>query len=248
MLESLRDTVGCTVIAEEREVGEVIDAYFDDHDWNVRYLVVDGTWLPNKGLLLSPERVEKVDVENSEIRVSASLQEIESAPNVLDHLPVSLQKEVDLAQFEDWGPDYDEAAYPFAAAVQGETPDALGEAEYLEPAGRRRLRSAEALWSYRVRAADAAVGMLEDFLAELDGWIIRYLVVDAQRAMGRELVLVPPDWVERVDGRGARVLLSVDRDVIARSPELGSAAEVTRQYEQRLYDVYGHPPYWEQDT
>ena len=51
-----------TIGAADGDVGEVIDAYFDDASWTVRHLVVDtGRWLPGRQVLISPCVVTAVD-------------------------------------------------------------------------------------------------------------------------------------------------------------------------------------------
>ena len=46
MLSSIKKLDGYRILASDGEVGTVAEAYFDDEQWVVRYLVVDtGTWL-----------------------------------------------------------------------------------------------------------------------------------------------------------------------------------------------------------
>ena len=56
MLQDLRKLIGCKIGANDGDIGHVKDFYFDDHSWNVRYLVADTeNWLPNrKRVLLAP--------------------------------------------------------------------------------------------------------------------------------------------------------------------------------------------------
>jgi len=41
MLRSVNDLKGCTIVATDGDVGEVVEFYFDDERWTVRYLIAD---------------------------------------------------------------------------------------------------------------------------------------------------------------------------------------------------------------
>lgn len=55
MFRTLKDLENYEIGATDGSIGRVLDFYFDDHDWVVRYLVVDaGTWLTSREVLISP--------------------------------------------------------------------------------------------------------------------------------------------------------------------------------------------------
>jgi hypothetical protein len=97
---------------------------------------------------------------------------------------------------------------------------------------------------YYVEATDGNAGHVEDFIAEDDSWIIRYVVVDTKNWLPGRKVLIAPPWIETVEWNSRRVYLSLDRETIKGSPEYDALAPVNKEYEARLYDYYGRPVYW----
>ena len=60
MLHKIKDLQGDAIHAEDGEVGSVDDLYFDDEDWDVRYLVVNTRrWIPGPRYLVSPIAIDR---------------------------------------------------------------------------------------------------------------------------------------------------------------------------------------------
>lgn len=58
MLRSIRRLHGDTVRAKDGDIGHINQAYFDDDNWCIRYLVVEtGDWLHDRRVLISPYSV-----------------------------------------------------------------------------------------------------------------------------------------------------------------------------------------------
>src|SRR5438105_10034599 len=71
--------------------GCVVDVYFDDERWSVRYLVVDtGHVMPEHRVLITPQSVVRDQPTDDLIRVRLSRKEVERSPDVDTALPVSL--------------------------------------------------------------------------------------------------------------------------------------------------------------
>jgi hypothetical protein len=61
MLRRLQDLTRCSVHATDGAIGQLTDAYFDDDEWAVRYLVIDtGMWL-GWHALIGPRSIASVD-------------------------------------------------------------------------------------------------------------------------------------------------------------------------------------------
>ncbi len=72
---------GYTIHAQDGEIGQVDDFILDDSDWNVRYLVIrTGVWFRGKDVLLSPDWVERISFEGSEVFVNLPRSAIKDAP------------------------------------------------------------------------------------------------------------------------------------------------------------------------
>lgn len=78
MLHKVRDLQGDALHAEDGEVGRVDDLYFDDEDWDVRYLVVDARrWSPGRRVLVSPIAIDRARAAaGGDIRVDLTREQI----------------------------------------------------------------------------------------------------------------------------------------------------------------------------
>ncbi|MCC6264306.1 MAG: PRC-barrel domain-containing protein, partial [Bryobacterales bacterium] len=93
-MRSLKELLKFKVHAEDDVFGHVSDFYFDDHGWNVRYLVIDtGGWLPGRKVLISPTVAGVPDWLERSIPVELNRVQIENSPSISTDLPVSRQHE-----------------------------------------------------------------------------------------------------------------------------------------------------------
>ncbi|MDQ2778677.1 MAG: PRC-barrel domain-containing protein, partial [Pseudomonadota bacterium] len=94
MIYCNKDLIGRTLSAQDGDVGEVADVYFDDHDWTVRYLVVDtGSWLDSRKVLISPATLARAQTADGPLRAQLSRQQVQGSPQIDTHAPVSRQQE-----------------------------------------------------------------------------------------------------------------------------------------------------------
>ena len=107
------------------------------------------------------------------------------------------------------------------------------------------LRSAREVMGYYIQATDTDIAHVEDYIVDLDTYIIRYLVIDTRNWLpGGKRVLLSPAWSEHVDWHRRRVMVSLPSDHIEKSPEFDPSLPVNRKYEVTLYDFYGRPYHW----
>jgi PRC-barrel domain protein len=71
MLQSIKQLYGETLRASDGEIGHVKNFYFDDHNWAVRYVVVDtGAWLSGRLVLISPHAFGSLHQDGSVLLVN----------------------------------------------------------------------------------------------------------------------------------------------------------------------------------
>lgn len=81
MLHKARDLHGDAILAEDGVVGSVDDLYFDDRDWDVRYLVIDARrWIPGRRYLVSPIAIDGPVEPGDDIRVELTRDQISRCP------------------------------------------------------------------------------------------------------------------------------------------------------------------------
>lgn len=105
MLYSANTLKGYDIQASDGQIGEIEEYYFDDGAWYIRYLVVDvGNWLKHQRVLLAPEAVSAVDLNDGNIAVALSKDEVSNSPDALQENTVSRQMEIALHRHYSWTP------------------------------------------------------------------------------------------------------------------------------------------------
>lgn len=257
MLHNMEKLKGFRIQAFDGEIGSVRDVFFDDHSWQVRYLVVRaGNWLSGREVLISPEALGKPQWEDAVLPVKLTLQQVKDSPGVDTVLPVSRQRELQLVQYFGW-PMYWEAAYtgqfatgnlfpPSSTAVPLDVAGAAKNDESAQSIGRSdpNLRSMEEVRNYSIRALDGNIGHLDDYLMDDATWTIRYLVVNTHDWIGRRWTLASPEWVLAVDWDHRSLDLGLRRQAVETAPEFHSLEDLTREYEEELCSHYRRPTHW----
>lgn len=246
MLWSLNHLRRYRIRATDGSLGAVEDLFFDDVAWTVRYLVVDTAWLFGRRVLLPPEVLGHPDAVAREFPVALTKEQVKGSPDIDADQPVSRQQEIDLYGYYGWAPYWgiwalppESMASPAAAPPAGAEPAASE-----RPSGDPHLRSGRELSGYHLRATDEAVGHVADLLVDEAGWVIRYLVVGTGNWLPGRKVLLAPSWVRAISWAERDVVVALSRAEIESSPEYDPAADVERDYEDRLHRHYGRTGYW----
>jgi len=84
-LRSTLEVNGYHIHAEDGEIGHVEDFIIDDETWAIRYLVINTkNWWLGKKVLVSPQWIESVNWDTSEVYVNLSREVIKQAPEYTD--------------------------------------------------------------------------------------------------------------------------------------------------------------------
>ena len=75
--------------------------------------------------------------------------------------------------------------------------------------------------------------------------MVRYLIVDIGNRITGRRVLTDPSWIESIEWETRDVEFKLTKEEIEKSPEFDPTRPVSRDYENRLYDYYARPKYWE---
>jgi len=257
MLKSLSQLISANVHATDGEIGSVKAAFFDDHSWAIRYLVVDTTkWLPGREVLISPYSVNQPQPADKNIYVGLTRKQVESSPDIDTHQPVSRQHEREYSnyysypEYWDGGGMWGTGAYPMMSPYLA-TRQQIAEHE----ASRKRkqshddvhLRSSVKVTGYNIQATDNSIGHVMDFVFDDSSWAIRYLVVDTRNWWpGGKKVLVAAGWIDNINWETSTVQVALTREQIKNSPEYHEALTIERAYEEELHKSYKRNGYWEE--
>jgi hypothetical protein len=242
MLQTLSGLKRMSIGATDGEIGHVRDAYFDDHEWTLRYLVVSaGSWLTGRWVLISPWAIRAVNWQAKRVDVALTREQVRNSPDVDADKPVSRQYETAYSDY--YGYPY----YWMGPFAWGPLPHPRegGPADPAQQAQRRdtekgdpNLRSANEVDAYHIEAVDGSIGHVDDFIFDDASWGLRYFVVDTRNWLPGRHVLISTDWVERVSWAERKAYVALTRDEVRNSPEY-DAKSFTQVEEDALHKHYG---------
>jgi hypothetical protein len=254
MLRSLKELERYTVSATDGEIGSVVNFLLDDERWVVRYLVVEtGGIMEGRQVLITPISFRQAEWATHRFHLALTVDQIRSSPGIDVDLPVSRQHERDYnahygypVYWGDagiWGVNSNPGLLA-AGALRDPLPEVLAEVS-VEPPCDAHLRSAREIRGYHIQGSDEAIGHLEDLVVDDVSWQVRYLVVDTSNWWFGKKVLIAPYWASQVSWEERKVYLDLSRKGIRNHPEWNPNLAINREYEERLYDYYGRPVYWD---
>jgi hypothetical protein len=244
-LKRIKSTLGFDIQAEDGQIGSVDDYLFDSQTWTVRYMVAEtGSWLADRQVLLSPEKLGQPDWDSEEFPVALTTEAVENAPPVESDMPVSRQSEMLLARHYGWTPYWTEGLMPdelgMSIAAEADTKSRKA----VQAQTKSHLHGVKEVSGYHTHATDGDIGHVQDFIVDTDTWAIRYLLLDTRNWLPGKHVLIPPAWASEVDWAEARLHVNVDRQAVRESPEYDEDVPLTREVEEALYSHFDRMPYW----
>jgi len=240
MRRSLRGMLGADVSTLDGALGRLLDVYYDDRLWTVRYLAVGEIGEDGAARLVSPLAVERVGGDPERITLALDLERMLAAPDLTLEQPVSLQAEKAYFDFFGW-PYYWEGPYAWGAwgvptapmppfstlpaagydAFTGEV--AAPESDEATPPegseASHHLRSADETIGYHVQALDGEIGHTDDFLADERSWHITTVVVNTRNWWFGKKVELPVREVTHVDWGSQLMFVDVTRDQVREAHE-----------------------------
>jgi len=244
------DLNGYKMSASDGDVGRVVNVLFDDRHWTVRYVVVGtGTLHDVLHTLISTSFFRQIDWATQRLHLALTKDAILRSPSIDADQPVTRRHEQDSHGHYGY-PGYWESSgaqsverHPLASAGRLNTP----RPEHVTAAHDVHLRSVSDLRGCHIQGSDGAIGHVDDVIADDETWTVRYLVVETSTWWLDKKVLIAPRWASDVTWKDRRVHVNLSREEIKNSPEWTATDPVNRAYEERLYDYYGRPVYWQHD-
>jgi hypothetical protein len=228
MLRRLRQLENWDVRSNEGdELGKIVDFYFDDERWTVRYVVVGtGSWFAGRSALLSPISLDRVNDDKACLEFNLTSNQIASAPNAEVTLPISRQWEASHCRYYGF-PYYWEGprAWGFGATPL-DVRSSIDRSKKSDPlVDAQHIHSANEVAGYQ----DGESGHVEDFLVDDQTWTIRYLLVNTRHWIGGRTVLIAPQGAGDINWAHSRVRVDVDRESVKSSPQYEPAADISHR-------------------
>lgn len=199
MLESTHKLIGFSLAAEDGEIGTVKDFYFDDQNWNIRYLVVEtGNWLFGRRVLISPFAVQSVSEDQKLLKVNMTKDQVKSSPTIDTNLPVSKQMEKKLNDYYAW-PYYGGAGMGYPTTGMVKVARVIKADAVEDSKADKHLRSYKHVRDYTVYNPDGYLGETVDFLVNTADWTLPHLIIEMAEPRIGELLLIATDNIASID-------------------------------------------------
>lgn len=217
------EIMGESLYTLDGESGKIADILLDDHEWVVRYVVIEtGAWLKKRRVLLAPQAFNHPELKEGGMSVSLTREQIEKSPPLNTHEPVSREQERVLHDHYDWAPYWPTyTGESTGLRIEQEQAQQVME-EYTEEHEENHLRSVDELTGYTLRAKDGELGRCEGFLIDLEDWRVKGAAVDTRKWLPGRKVQLPRDWISGVEWSSKDVVLKVSQEDVRNAPELPS--------------------------
>ena len=105
------------------------------------------------------------------------------------------------------------------------------------------LVNAAHLKGFEIQATDGKIGTVDQFYFDDETWAIRYLTVETDGWLGRQ-VLISPLSIVHTDWQARRLDVALTKKQVENSPNIDTQQPVSRQHEAAYLGYYGYPYYW----
>jgi len=237
MLRSFNQLYGHTMAASEGEIGSVLDFYFDDEEWAIRYVVADsGNWLSGRRVLLSPHAFGDLYADGDSLLVNLSRKQIEESPSIDTHKPVSRQYEEEYFGYYGWPTYWKEPGMQGAVGLPVAPPPHLFSLA-VETADHRigigddpHLRSSKDILGYHVHSIDEAIGHVTDFTFDDKTWKILQVIIETGHWYAGRKISLGPEHVKRISYEDSTVFVNVSKQSLIDAAETATPKVVRHDF------------------
>lgn len=242
MFQSLKDLRDTTLVTPEGEAGTIEDFIFHDHDWAIRYAVIDLTD-DRRYTLVIPETLDRINSESGQLITSLSKEMLHHSPDFHLDQPISRGIETEVHDYFQWpyywegektipttGPD-DLTGVPLAEmeidleAQQDQMSES--EEEFYD-----NLKRLDDILGFRLLTRTGEdLGRLEDFIVQVDDWKMMYAIVSLGGLLPSKRVLVSPSQMEEIDPNTGGIIVSLKSETIQSSPEFSEEMLTDENYD-----------------
>jgi uncharacterized protein YrrD len=217
MEHNINGLIGYSLEATDGEIGEVVDFYFDDETWTIRYLVVKtGGWLSGRKVLISPAALLNTGFGPGLIPVKLTQEQVRTSPDIDTDKPVSRQKEAMLNKHHFWDNYWGSGGYGGQMGIANRRPIHIKESER-DSNEDIHLRAVSEVDGCAIHATDGEFGHVSDVIVDDETWKLADVVVDTHNWIGGKKVLISVDDIDSVSYFNLRVNLHIPKSEIENS-------------------------------
>ncbi len=235
---------GFTMQGSDGEIGKVLEFYFDDHSWTLRYLIVEtGNWFNSHKILISSFALLEPNWEENNFPVSLTQNQILNSPLIDTDLPVSRQEEMKLYNYYPWTNYWDGGVgMGMSGMMDGLEPSVWQilkeKSSKNEPVFNPFLRSSKAVKGYHIRTEDGEIGHVDDFIIDDYTWRIDFIVVDTRNWISGKKVLITPKHIKNINWETSELEILGTQEEVRLSPEYNAGDVLDEKYLEELSYYY----------
>jgi sporulation protein YlmC with PRC-barrel domain len=233
---SLKEIVGYSMQAKDGTKGNVKDFFFDDKEWNVKYVEIDlGIVFSGRKVLIPRVFLSSPDRLSRGFMVELSKSDIENCPLPDEHPLVSQEYEKVLKKYLSQIAIHRDLPCVGSGAIMN-TPKIRIDESDLESC----LRSFNAIIGYHIKAIDGDLGHVCDIIIDDKDWQIVYAVVDTSNWLPwSKQVIISIRWMEEISYVDKQITVNLHVEDIKSAPEFIPSEPINEVFEKHLYDYYG---------
>ena len=242
MKRSIKSLIGYTIGATDGEIGSVVEFYFDDATWTIRYLIVDtGKFLFDREVLISSSVLLTPDWQEKLFRVNLTKEQIRTSPEIDTTLPVSRQEEIRLQNHYLWAGYWGEGFYAGGLPVSMYDVLTTGGDDMVqkkESLDNPHLRNTRKVKGYTIKAIDGDIGDICDFIVDDNTWKLDFMVIDTGHWFPGKKVLISPHWIKEIHWENSTIIIKATIDQVKNSPEYHPDEPLSKEYEVHLHNHF----------
>ncbi|CAN5640067.1 PRC-barrel domain-containing protein [soil metagenome] len=223
MQRNINSLIGYSMGATDGEIGKVAEFYFEDENWNIRYMIVKtGGWLFGRSVLISPGALQIPNWKKSEFPVNLSKEQIKNSPDIDTDKPVSRQ--MDRRLYEYYSGQNNQPDGGFIAGGIGGIPGILPGIDHpiLSEVNNPdkqfdddlHLRSTKQVARYHIYGIDGEIGKVIDFIMDDTTWQLKYLIIEPLINIGGNLVLIHVENIKEIIWEKSKVVTNMSIEAV----------------------------------
>jgi hypothetical protein len=207
MQRNINSLIGYRMEASDGEIGNIIEFYFDDETWFIRYMILKtGVWLSGRKILISTDSLKNTSWTTGLFSVNISKKQIVDSPDIDTDKPVYRSQEIELYAHYEWESDWGNQFYE-GGSMGKSNPVPVLDREILSPAEKANIRSNDHLHlrrtakslNFQIHSIDGALGRLVDFVMDDQTWQILFLVAKTHDLPAPKKILIAIEHILKVE-------------------------------------------------
>jgi hypothetical protein len=240
MKRSLKQLLDYSVKATDGEKGNVKDFLFDEDKWIIRYLEIDlGTFFKDRKVLIGRTFLNTPEWSENIFPINITKSDIEKAPKLEKHLPVSLKYEEIYNKFNNQENYWDFQSIT-GRILYPQRPIKSPKQELNEKNIDSNLRSFQEIENYQVHSKDGVFGHICDFIVDDEDWQIVYAIIDTSNWVpwNKKKVIIPINSLVEISYIREEIKLNMNIDKIKNSPKYNESLAFVPNYEESVNSFY----------